>query len=182
MSDADLLRVAAEQHGFFTSAQANAAGVSYRALTARQHRGVIMRIEYGLYRLASYAETSLDRLYALQVGVPAAVFSHETALEIYGLSDVIAQSIHVIVPSPSGVKGRAGVTVHRSSLMPGEKTVRRELRVTSLARTLADCARIGTDAEQLRTAAREGQRLMLLNERDIARLSCAYPAIAAMPE
>jgi predicted transcriptional regulator of viral defense system len=177
MSEADLLRAAAHQHGFFTAAQALAAGVSYRSLTDRCRRGVITRIEYGLYRLGSYAETPLDHLYALQVGVPSAVFSHETALELYGLSDVIAQSIHVIVPPDSGVKRRSGVTVHRSQLMAHEETTRNELRLTSLARTIADCARSGTDTTQLRAAALEGERLMLLNQSDLSRLSRTYPKI-----
>jgi predicted transcriptional regulator of viral defense system len=109
--------------------------------------------------------------------VPSAVFSHETALELYGLSDVIARSIHVIVPPDSGVKRRSGVTVHRSQLMAHEETTRNELRLTSLARTIADCARSGTDTTQLRAAALEGERLMLLNQSDLSRLSRTYPKI-----
>ncbi len=86
MSEPHLLEIASYQHGYFTTGQALAEGVSYRALTDRVHRGVIERVSHGVYGMAHYPVTPRDDLYSLQVAAPDSLISHETALEIYGLS------------------------------------------------------------------------------------------------
>jgi predicted transcriptional regulator of viral defense system len=175
MSDADLLEIAGYQHGFFTTAQAGAAGISRRALVGRERRGVIERIAYGLYRLRQFPPTPRDDLYALQTSVPTGTFSHETALELYELSDVLPQTIHMTVPAASGLKPRPGVTIHHSGIHPADRALRDDLWITGLARTLLDCARAGTDAEQLMAAMAAGHERGLLGVRDTARLAAAYP-------
>jgi predicted transcriptional regulator of viral defense system len=53
--------------------------------------------------------------------------------------------------------------------------------VTSLARTLADCARGGTDADPLMTALAEGRERAMLTADDLARLRRLYPFTTASP-
>ena len=175
MREPDLLEVAGYQHGYFTAAQAVAAGVSHRALTGRVHRGIIERVARGVYRMAHYPVTSRDDLYILQVLAPGSLVSHETALEVYALSDVLPRTIHITVPVASGMKPRPGVTIHRSDVPSADRTIRDDLRVTGLTRTLLDCARTGSAPEQLLMAVREGRARGMLRPADIARLRAVYP-------
>lgn len=175
MSETDLLELAGNQHGYFTTAQAEAAGISRRALVGRRRNGLIERAAHGLYRLRSYPPTPRDEYYALQAGAPAATFSHDTALEFYGLSDVLPSTIHVIMPPSSGLKPRPGLTIHRSRLAPRDRVLRDDLWLTSLPRTLLDCARIGTDAGQLLGALEAGREHGLLDPDALARLRNTYP-------
>ena len=175
MSDADLLELAGQQHGFFTTTQAKIAGVSRRALVGRHRNGLIARESHGVYRLAQFPPTPRDELYALQVSVSGATFSHDTALEIYGLSDVLSTTIHLTIQPASGIKPRRGVTIHRSNLDPLDRILRDDIWLTSLQRTLLDCARFGTDAEQLIAAFQAGRERGLLGEDSTARLSSTYP-------
>jgi predicted transcriptional regulator of viral defense system len=175
MSDRELLELAGLQHGYFTTAQAGAAGISRRALAGRLLKGSIERNAHGVYRLRQYPPTSRDEFYALQAGAPGATFSHETALEFYGLSDVLPNTIHVIVPPSSGLKPRPGITIHRSKLNRRDRVLRDDLWLTSLPRTLLDCARYGTDAEQLLAALDAARERGLLSGDALARLTNTYP-------
>lgn len=180
MDESDLLQLAAAQHGYFSTAQAAAAaGISRRALVDRVRRGVIERAAHGVYRLTGTPATELDSFYAFSVEAPSATFSHDTALELYGVSDVLPRTLHVTVPPGSGLKPRPGYTIHRSVISPSERVLRDGIWVTSLARTLADCAKSGTDAEQLVAALSEGRERAMLTPDDITRLRRLYPFTTA---
>ena len=56
-----------------------------------------------------------------------------------------------------------------------DRTIRDDLRVTGLTRTLLDCARTGSAPEQLLMAVREGRARGMLRPGDIARLRAVYP-------
>lgn len=180
MSDQDLLTIAASQHGFFTTGEAGLAGISRRALVGRVQRGLIERVAHGVYRLRQYPATPRDDLYALQVAAPDATFSHETALELYEISDVVARTIHVTVPPTSGMKRRSGVTIHRSRLGQADRTLRDGLWVTSLARTLLEGLRTGVDTDQLLEAFGIGVERAMLSPGDLARLSLREPFRSAV--
>jgi predicted transcriptional regulator of viral defense system len=181
MDESDLLQIAAAQHGYFSTAQAAAAGISRRALVDRVRRGVIERAAHGVYRLSGTPSTQLDSFYAFSVEAPSATFSHDTALELYGVSDVLPRTVHVTVPPGSGLKPRRGYTIHRSVLAPSERVLRDGVWVTSLARTLTDCAKGGTDPEQLVAALSEGRERAMLTPDEITRLRRLYPFTASRP-
>ncbi|HEY3547464.1 MAG TPA: type IV toxin-antitoxin system AbiEi family antitoxin domain-containing protein [Propionicimonas sp.] len=181
MNESDLLQLAAAQHGYFSTSQAAAAGISRRALVDRVRRGVIERAAHGVYRLSGTPATQLDSFYAFSVEAPSATFSHDTALELYGVSDVLPRTVHVTVPPGSGLKPRRGYTIHRSVLAPSERVLRDGVWVTSLVRTLTDCAKGGTDPEQLLAALSEGRERALLTPDDISRLRRRYPFTTARP-
>lgn len=175
MSDSQLLELAGQQHGYFTTAQAEAAGISRRALVGRLLRGLIERDSRGVYRFTQYPPTPRDEFYAFQASAPGATFSHDTALEFYGLSDVLPTTIYVTVPPSSGLKPRPGITIHRSKLDPRDRVLRDDLWLTSLPRTLLDCARRGTDSGQLLAALEAGCERGLLGRDALARLTSTYP-------
>lgn len=181
MAESDLLHLAAAQHGYFSTAQAAAAGISRRALVDRARRGLVERVAHGVYRLAGTPASPLDGFYAFSVQAPSATFSHDTALELYGVSDVLPRTVHITVPPGSGLKPRPGYTIHRSAIGPAERVLRDGVWVTSFARTLADCAKGGTDPDQLLAAFVEGHERALLSAEDIARLGRLYPFTAARP-
>ncbi len=171
MSWIDLLATAAHQHGYFTSAQAAAAGISRRALTWRAEHGSAARAGYGLYRLPHWPAESNDDLYALQAIAPFGTFSHETALSLLGLSDIIPTAIHFTIPESSRLGPRAGIRLHRSRYHADQdRTLRDGLWVSTARRALLDSARIGSDPDQLIDAAQEARDRALLTTEDIARL------------
>lgn len=175
MSRSDLFQIAAVQQGFFRTRQALDAGWTRRAINWAAHKGEIEPIHYGLYRFAHFPATPQDELHELQATAPEGTFSHETALILWGLSDLLPRTTHFTLPKESGFKPRPGITIHRRALAAGERTLRDGLWLTSLPRTLIDAARAGTDPEQLLAAAREGRERALLGPDALAALAKQYP-------
>jgi len=178
MSWDDLLRLAAEQHGYFTTAQAAAEGITRRALSWRTDRRQVERIERGLYRLSHWPAGPDDLLHALRVMAPFGTFSHETALSLLGLSDLVPSVTHFTIPESSRLSARPGIRLHRSRARAGtDRTYRDGLWVSTARRAILDCARIGSDSDQLIAAALEARDRALLTDDDLALLR-AHPRLA----
>lgn len=142
----DLRHIAATQQGFLTTSQAAEQGVSRRALVGLADRGSLRRIGYGLYRLSHWPIGPLDDLHALQTQAPYATFSHETALNLLGLSDANPDSLHLTIPETARLGPRPGVRLHRSRHHAAEDRAHRDgLWVSTPARALIDAARDGAD-------------------------------------
>ena len=125
MSWAELLATAAAQRGYFTTAQAAERGISRRALTWRAAHGSAERIEYGLYRLPHWPLDPNDDHYALQARAPFGTSSHETALRLLGLFDLIPAVIHLTIPEASRLRSRPGIRLHRSRHQAGTDRILR---------------------------------------------------------
>jgi len=67
------------------------------------------------------------------------------------------------------------VTIHRSGLARPERILRDDLWVTDLLRTLLDCARWGTDPEQLLEAFDAADERGVLSSSALVRLRRASP-------
>ncbi len=154
-------RVAEAQAGYFTSSQARAAGVS-RSLLAMQARegGRLERVGRGLYRLRFVPRSSIDPIVAAWVlaGVDDAVVSHESALELYGLSDVAPAVIHLTLPRDQRWrKPPVGSRYHRprDPIAADETRVVQGVRTTAPERTLIDVIEGGTQPEQVVLAVRQ---------------------------
>ncbi len=102
---ADRLYMIAEgQQGYFTARQAVTAGYP-TANHGRQCRGGAWTREHrGIYRLTRFP-ASPDGQYVLWslwsrnlAGEPQGVYSHQTALSLYELADVMPSRLHMIVP------------------------------------------------------------------------------------
>jgi predicted transcriptional regulator of viral defense system len=84
-----------------------------------------------------------------------AAVSHESALELLKLSDVIPNAVHLTVPrSRRNLPSVPGVKIHTTSrpLRPGDLTFRDGMIVTSATRTILDAAEAGTAPEQIELA------------------------------
>lgn len=146
MSWGDLLTTAAAQHGYFTTGQAAEHGISRRALTWRAQNGSAERIAHGLYRLPHWPPDPSDELYALQAVAPFGTFSHDTALTLLDLTDIIPSTIHFTIPEASRLRSRLGVTLHRSRHhAKTDRTLRNGVWVSTARRALMDAARDGAD-------------------------------------
>jgi predicted transcriptional regulator of viral defense system len=143
-----LYPVAEQQAGYFTAAQARAAGYSQRQLTyyVKTHR--FDRVRPGVYRLTHHPASAHEDLFLawLQVS-PQAVISHESALALYELSDVLPTAIHLTI-SPRTSRRHGGLRLHTNHLSADEITWFGGLPVTTVPRTILDVAASGL-AEEL---------------------------------
>ena len=86
---------------------------------------------------------------------PGAVVSHESALDIYGVSDVIPDRIHITVPrTRRGSRRPRGVALHTPDQSPGpeEVLIRSGMRVTAPVRTMLDVTRAGLGPDHVARA------------------------------
>ena len=121
--------VADSQAGYFTAEQALAAGMDRSTL--RHHArpgGRYGRVRRGLYRLRHFPSTRHEHVVAawLALSKVPAIVSHESALELYDLSDVIPNAVHVTVPREKrGQRPRPGVRFHTLEHPPDANEIRR---------------------------------------------------------
>lgn len=167
----DLLATAGAQHGYFTTAQAAEHGISRRALTWRTGHSSAEHVGHGLYRLPHWPVDPADELHALQTLAPFGTFSHQTALTLLGLSDIIPSTIHFTIPEISRLRPRPGITLHRSRHgAVTDRTLRDGLWVSTARRALLDAARDGADPDQLVSAARDARERAMLTPGDLVEL------------
>jgi hypothetical protein len=99
-----LFDVADQQAGYFTARQALEAGYDYPLQHYHRERGHWTQVGHGLFRLNRYPEGENEDLVRLSLwsrdreGKPQAVVSHETALRLHGLSDLMPEKAHLSVP------------------------------------------------------------------------------------
>ena len=155
-----LFEVARGQHGYFTRAQADRCGYRTNLITHLTRSGKFIRVHRGVYRLRDYPSFPREEVVAawLAVGKDVAVVSHESALDLHELSDVIPNATHLTVPrSMRNLPKLPGVKIHTTTraFEPGDVVTREGMRVTSVERTIADAADWGTGPEQIEMAVRQ---------------------------
>lgn len=152
-----LFHTASEQGGYFTAAQAQAAGYSWALLAHHSKSGRFIRVRRGLYRIREYPSSPRENVVAAQLaaGADVALVSHESALDILGLSDVVPEVVHLTVPRSRRYRPTsAGVAVHTTTrpISGDEVVVRDGIRVSAPARAIVDAADAGTAPEQILAA------------------------------
>jgi predicted transcriptional regulator of viral defense system len=153
-----LFSKALEQGGYFTAKQAKEAGYDYPHLDYHVSAGNFERVEHGLYRLASLPPGEHDDLVRLTLwsrnrqDEPQAVVSHESALVLHDLSELLPSEIHLTVGPTFRKDPPAGCVLHKARLAPKDIEERAGIRVTVPLRTLLDVAASGVPQEQLHKA------------------------------
>ena len=139
-----LYETALAQEGHFTTQQALDAGYSSQLLVKYLNSGKIIRIRRTVYRLKHFPPGQQEDLVALWLWSDrAGVFSHETALMLHELSDVLPARAHLMVPAKwhrRRLQVPDGVVLHYSGVSKRDRAWVGAVPVTSPARTLADCA------------------------------------------
>ena len=169
-----LAQLAADRNGIFTASDARELGVTSSALAYYSRTGSIERVGHGVYRIADFPSSRDEPLIAAAAALGKdAVVSHESALKLYGVSDVAPSRLHFTVP-----RARRYLTVpaedvelHTTTLpfAPGDVVQHEGFRATSLARSIVDSARTHTGPEQVVMAVREGLRSGLVTRRALER-------------
>lgn len=164
-----LYSVVEGQAGYFTTAQAQQAGYSRGLVAHHAKAGTFERVRSGVYRLARFPGSAREDLYVawLEAG-PRAVISHDSALELYGLSDLLPTETHVTLPRTSS-RRRSGIRMHTTALDATDVVVRDGLPVTTATRSIADVARSGGSAELISQAVNEALARGLVSEADLRR-------------
>lgn len=164
-----LHRVAYGQDGYFTVAQAHEHGFSAQLVDHHVRSGRYERTRRGLYRLRGYPGSSHEQVRAswLTVGADRAIVSHESALDLHELSDVLPSSVHLLVDRRDrGIKPPPSVVIHTTAepLRPSEAMSIDGIRVTSPERSILDAAGAGTQPEQIEMAVRQALQQGLATE------------------
>jgi predicted transcriptional regulator of viral defense system len=157
-----LFEIADRQAGYFTARQAREAGYGYRLQHYHRERGHWIPVGHGLFRLDRYPEGENEDLVRLYLwsrdrkGEPQAVFSHETALRLHGLSDLMPEKIHLSVPRGFRKRPPRGVVLHKTDVPEADAEDRGGAKVTTPLRTILDVARSReVSPEHLESAVRE---------------------------
>ena len=172
-----MYEIAEAQGGYLSAAQAIAAGIPRSTLTYQAREGsALERVAQGVYRLRRFPTAPHGHVIAawLAMANADAVVSHESALELLDLTDLIADKIHLTLPrAKRGLQTPAGVRAHFTA-RPIEGRQRRWIQgvpVTTVERTLADLLRAGGWTEQIDLAVRQAiQRGLTTPRRLIADL------------
>lgn len=157
-----LFDVADRQAGYFTARQALEAGYDYPLQHYHRERGHWAQVGHGLFRLNRYPEVENEDLVRLYLwsrdreGNPQAVVSHETALRLYGLSDLMPEKVHLSVPRGFRKRSPRGVVLHKQDLAEEDMEEWIGFRVTTPLKTIRDAASSQeTSPEHLESAVRE---------------------------
>ena len=160
-----LFDIASEQDGYFTAEQAAACGYAPDLLTYHTRTGAFRRVYRGVYRFRDYPSSHREHVVAawLAIGKDTAVVSHESALELWDLSDAVPSSVHLTIPRSLRTRAKrslSGVVIHTTSRPLAGEEVRRQqgIRLSSPERTLLDAAEAGTQPEQIERAVGEAFR------------------------
>ena len=149
-----LFDIASMQWGYFTTAQARDCGYSWALLSHHTRAGRFKRILRGIYRLRDYPSTPREEVVVswLAAGKESAVISHESALELLDLSDIVPAAVHVTVPREKRYLAHLADTIVHTTAKPlakKETVVREGIRLTSPTRSIVDAAEWGTAPEQI---------------------------------
>jgi predicted transcriptional regulator of viral defense system len=173
-----LYELAAPQGGYFTARQAGKAGVTRQILSYHATNGrSLERVAPAVYRLRRFPEPSHGHVIAawLALARADAVVSHDSALELLDITDVIADQVHVTLPRDKrGLAIPPEVRAH-FTVRPVDRAHRRRVAgvpVTSAERTITDLLRTGGWTEQIDLAVRQSIRRGLTTPR---KLHAALP-------
>ena len=139
-----LQELAAAQGGYFTAKQAATIGYGKRHLDYHVKSKNIQRVGHGLYRLPTIALSEHDDLIRLSLwsrnrdDEPQAAVSHETALSVHGLGELLPSRVHLTVPLSFRKTAPKGCVLHRGLLTLDDVEQREGFRVTTPLRTLLD--------------------------------------------
>lgn len=170
-----LREVALDQHGFVTTAQAVEEGVSHAELSTMVSRGRLARVAHGVYRVPQVAETAFDQyqLAVLRTGVPEACLSHDTALDVWDMSDINPSRVHVTVGRHRRIRRSGGEVflVHREDLEPEQITWWEGIRTVTVPTAIEQCIAAGVPTYLLRQALERAGRTSLLPADERERLT-----------
>jgi predicted transcriptional regulator of viral defense system len=184
-----LLSTAKAQQGLFTAKQAKAAGYSEKNHGYHVRTGSWLRLHRGIYRLVDFPGAPQPdlALWALwsrdRAGRPQGVYSHQTVLSHFDLSDVNPARLHMTVPPHfrRNAPIPKPLTLHYASLAAADIEESGACRVTRPMRAIMDILSDGSEsidilAQSLEQGLRRG--LIRLNEVNREELPVSLKKVA----
>src|SRR5260370_26092499 len=141
-----LHEVAQSQQGFFTTKQAIRSGFAEKTHAYDENAGNWMREHRGIYRLDDFPTPERPDLMLWYLWsqnrqqMPEGTYSHDTALSLHELSDIMPSKLHMTVPREFRRNSRIPqiLVFHRAHLDPSEVQAMHGVRVTRTLRTIMD--------------------------------------------
>lgn len=174
-----LHEMAQSQQGFFTTKQAIRAGFSEKTHSYHVNARNWIREHRGIYRLADFPTPERPDLMLWYLWSqdrqeqPEGTYSHDTALSLHELSDIMPSKLHMTVPREFRRNSKIPeiLVLHRANLDPSEVQEVHGVRVTRVLRTIIDLLRSGhVDRRQLKLAVDEAIRRGLIARGEIDRM------------
>lgn len=168
-----LFKIAQGQAGYFITRQAASAGYSPQLLVYLGSKKV-ERVRRGIYRLVHFPASDHEDLIVLWLwSEQAGVFSHETALALHDLSDVLPGKVHLTLPA--GWRRRrlrvpSGLVLHFADVGDPDRASFAAVPVTAPLRTLRDCIEADVAPSLVHQAILQARRRGLITAADEARL------------
>lgn len=142
----EIYAIAETQQGYFTTAQAREAGFQDSTHPYHVRTGDWIRELRGIYRLARFPQQPEGEwvLWSLwsrdRGGKVQGVYSHQTALSLYDLSDLMPAKIHITVPNSFRRSAAAPkvLVLHRGDIPKTDREARKGYVVTRPLKTLLD--------------------------------------------
>ncbi|HXT35919.1 MAG TPA: type IV toxin-antitoxin system AbiEi family antitoxin domain-containing protein [Chloroflexota bacterium] len=150
------------QGGYFDRRDARSYGMTDPLLRHHTATGRFERILPGVYRLRVAPVSPFDDYLLAWVWTNyRGAISHESALALYDLADILPTRVHITVPRPFH-RISAPFHVHLAPLPPEEVRMYNGVSVTTPARAIIDAAATGTDPSQIHKAVRDARNRGLL--------------------
>lgn len=158
--------LASQQWGLFTSAQARDLDIKTSDLLRLEKSEVLERVRHGVYAITGTALSAVIELKAQWLAIrpdmmaadrlrdeslaKEAVVSHSTAADLWGIGDLWPDGYHFTVEKRRRSR-QPEVHFHRADLEDGAWEIHKGtgLPITTVARTIADLADAGHEAEHL---------------------------------
>ena len=153
-----LIVIAREQGGYFTAAQALSVGYTYRQQNYHKNRGNWFYIDHGVYRLRNFLESEHEDLIRWSFwsrnrrGEFQATISHDTALAVHELGDVMPSKVYLTVPPGFRKRAPGACILHTARLSPPDVEHHKGFNITTALRTLLDVADSPLSQDLLETA------------------------------
>ncbi len=176
--DTTLYELAESQSGYFTAAQARAAGLHPVRLVQLERNDDIERLSRGVYRLARYPISPFGQYMEAslwpQVRRPEmrGTISHESALALYGLSDVNPSKVHITLPPALRIRRAppAQLVIHYAHLDSKDVQIVEGIPVTTAERAIRDVHAAHLGPALVRQAIEDGRRTGYLSSDQAKRL------------
>ncbi|MGH2457951.1 MAG: type IV toxin-antitoxin system AbiEi family antitoxin domain-containing protein [Chloroflexota bacterium] len=163
------------QGGYFDRRDAHAHDVGDSLLHYHTQTGRFERLLPGVYRLSAAPISPYDEFLLAWVWTNyRGVISHESALALYDLADVLPARVHVTVPRQFH-RITAPFVVHLTRLPETDIRTYNGVRVTTPARAIVDAAATGADPTQIHKAVQEALERGLANPDELRAAAVRRP-------
>lgn len=179
-----LFEIAVAQEGLFTTQQAAEAGYSPQLLAHHLNAGRMIRVRRGVYRLVHFPAGDHEDLTGVWLwSEREGVFSHQTALFLHDLSDVLPAQVHLTLPEAwrkRRLRVPDGVVRHHGDVAESTRSWFGPVPATSPLRTLEDCAAEHLPPQLLRGATLDALDRGLVTRDEIAAVRVALESFGGL--